>query len=216
MREKSTLAGVTPHRTQGLAQMTDPVKGDPQIDGEVGARQAVDPLMILMMTTMKMSQNPRTLRNQGRKRSRRATGEGVSESAGGVAGIHGASASAEWPTPLATIAVVRSMRQGAVDAGGIWTSALIAILQLIVLRNAERRMEHNVEPAFSQCTVMLRIVRLLSLKLITETSTTCTRMFRKCPGHNTRQGSDWDLTLQATWSNQRSSCLRPGWLHIKR
>ena len=119
MREKSTLAGVTPHRTQGLAQMTDPVKGDPQIDGEVGARQAVDPLMILMMTTMKMSQNPRTLRNQGRKRSRRATGEGVSESAGGVAGIHGASASAGWPTPLATIAVVRSMRQGAVDVGGI-------------------------------------------------------------------------------------------------
>ena len=119
MGEKSTLAGVTPHVTQGQVQMTDPVKGGPQIDGEVGARQVGDPLMILTMTTMKMSQNPMTLRNQGRKRSRRATGEGVSESAGGVAGTHGASASAGWPTPLATIAVVRSMRQGAVDVGGI-------------------------------------------------------------------------------------------------
>ena len=202
--------------TQGQVQMTDPVKGGPQIDGEVGARQVVDPLMILTMTTMKMSQNPMTLRNQGRKRSRRATGEGVSESAGGVAGTHGASASAGWPTPLATIAVVRSMRQGAVDAGGIWTSALIAILQLTALRSAGRRMEHSVGPVSSQHIVMLRSVRLPSLKLITETSTTCTRMSRRCPGHNTRPESDWGLTLQATWSNQRSSCLRPGWLHIKR
>ena len=190
MREESTLADVNPHMTQGQVQMTDPVKEDPRIDGEVGAHQVVDPLMILMMTTMKMSQNPTTLLNQRRKRSRRATGEGASESAGGVVDTHEASALAGQPTPPATIAVVRIMRQGAVDVGGIWTSALIVILQLTALRSAGRRMEHSVGPVSSQYTVMLRIVRLLSLKLITATSTTCTRMSRKCPGHNTRPESD--------------------------